>query len=253
MGGEYAGYLSGSGVPDAEHIIAGKELIQGQGYIAPSGGLRVVQGVGGAILVHQFPKGLEAVAVGQLLAGGEHIAPGGHPIVMGALVITGRHRFVGQQAGEVPLRQQVAVGFFSFVAGRHRFIGQEAGEVPLRPKAALFCRDYGGRLVGGLGQAEGQGGIELFPGLAVFGKTLPLIPQDYSVELMPQAAGLGGLGDGVFGGGGAAAGASRYGIVNAAEGLFLGVGYQFKGDGAAFPVGHQAQSVALTIQPPVRR
>ena len=50
----------------------------------------------------QLPECLYAIAVGQLLARGEHITPGGHPIVMGAVVVPFRHGFPWEDVCGVP-------------------------------------------------------------------------------------------------------------------------------------------------------
>ena len=141
------------------------------GHIAPSCLAAFVKNcLSVPVLVHKVVERLDAIPVGQELAGAEHISPAGHTILVRA---TGRHR------GALPRWAGCSSRFPRF----RKF---------LQP---VLVSMYGNISSPSFGISESPGGLGSLGGPPGFGFCFPGVSVDDAVDLVAQSATLGLLRD----------------------------------------------------------
>ena len=210
--------------PSTKEGVIVKEFIRSQGNVAPSGLAGIVQAARGLIGIDQFPEGLDAVTMGQLLARRKHIAPWRHTVL------------------------QQSIGF---VPGTDGFVGQDVLVVPLEFVQASL--DVSHILVHRARQLKAADGFGPGGYLAGFVFQPIAVAIDDAVEAVAHSSGLGRLGQVAFGGGGAAVGPGAGGdaLAHGAGGLVWGGGYYLELAGAGWGGGQQFNAGAFGIQTPV--
>ena len=90
------------GYPATQKTVAIDELVYAQRQIPVGRASPIIQAACLSVFVHELAEGLHAIAVSQLLPRREHVVPGRHTVLMGAIVVTFRHQLAGQDIVDLP-------------------------------------------------------------------------------------------------------------------------------------------------------